>query len=379
MSAWPDCLPFPGAVVLMRKPDSESGCPFSLENAAWPNLAIESALPMHVIKICAVGIHRDELESARDADKVDLTCNIPGYEFSGYEQSAAAPIGALAAYQALFDYRLLVEPSLNDWGRTPPGLASNRWKSILITGAATPVGVWAVQLARLAGAARVVGTCHANDVKLVLELGAHEAYDWEGEGSLKDWRKGHFSVVLDLMGGVTLTRAWRLVAGRGMILSLAANAREAKPNLVNQLITSLGSFSFGNSPRCLELVRSLARRGLVKPVCDPEDVFELGDFEKAMQRLSSHSRGQVVLTLDSEPPLELIDQLDIYGDVSLRRAEITADMIEEAEGEDDEEPLELLGWLGTVGSNGPNLAQLAPEELMPPPTRFLTKKIRDLY
>ncbi|AEO62502.1 uncharacterized protein THITE_2106726 [Thermothielavioides terrestris NRRL 8126] len=266
---------------------------------------------------------------------------------------------------------------MNDWGRTPPGLASNRWKSILITGAATPVGVWAVQLAKLAGAARVVGTCHANDVNLVLELGAHEAYDWEGEGSLKDWRKGHFSVVLDLMGGVTLTRAWRLVAGRGMILSLAGNAREAKPNLVNQLITSLGSFSFGNSPRCLELVRSLARRGLVKPVCDPKDVFELGDFEKAMQRLSSHSRGQVVLTLDSEPPLELIDQLDIYGDVSLRRAEITADMIEEAEGEDDEEPLELLRWLGTVGSNGPNLAQLAPEELMPPPTRFLTKKIKD--
>lgn len=96
MSGWPDCLPFPRAVALLHDPDSEEqpGGKFSLESAAWPNLDALWSMPLHIIKVCAVAIHRDELEyTPQEEETADLACKIPGYEFSGYVVSghAASP------------------------------------------------------------------------------------------------------------------------------------------------------------------------------------------------------------------------------------------------------------------------------------------------
>lgn len=230
--------------------------------------------------------------------------------------------------------------------------------------------MWAVQFARLAGVGRIVGTCHADDMELVRKLGADEVYDWAKEGSLKYWKKGLFTTVLDLMGGATLTRAWTLVAAYGKLFSLAADAREVKPNVVDPRVRLVGRFTLGNAPECLTLIRTLTDHGLVKAVCPTEDVFELADWGKAFQRLSNNSRGQVVLKLDSTPPSQLIEKLNMFGDASLCLAEWTPENIERARVEDSDEWFKLLKWLRTAGSNDPALARRTSHELMPPPTVF---------
>jgi hypothetical protein len=70
-----------------RKPEPKGT--FRLENAAWPNLSGDSALPPHVVKVCAVALHRDELEfPANELGYGDWISKIPGHEFSGYVVSA---------------------------------------------------------------------------------------------------------------------------------------------------------------------------------------------------------------------------------------------------------------------------------------------------
>src|SRR5947199_10448434 len=74
-------------------------------------------------------------------------------------QAAAVPLTALTAWQALFEHAHLAA------GQT-----------VLIHGAAGGVGVFAVQLARLAGA-HVIATASAHNRDFLRELGANEISD----------------------------------------------------------------------------------------------------------------------------------------------------------------------------------------------------------
>ena len=76
-----------------------------------------------------------------------------------YVQAAAVPLTALTAWQALFDHASLAA------GQT-----------ILIHGAAGDVGVFAVQLARWAGA-QVIATASAHNRDFLRELGANQIID----------------------------------------------------------------------------------------------------------------------------------------------------------------------------------------------------------
>jgi hypothetical protein len=281
------------------------------------------------------------------------------------------PIGGLVAYQALFNYRLLREPTKEDWGRKTWEAGWNQDTAILITGAATPAGVWAVQLAKRAGAGKIVATCDAGNMALVRDLGADEVYDWAQEGSLANWGKGLFSVVLDLIGGRTLTRAWSLVAEKGKILSVAGNVLDAKPMVVNPGIRHF-DFVLENCPKHLHIIGTLAERKLVRPVCDPADVFSHTRYEEAMRILSTHPRGQVVLTLSSAPPKDEIDALEEYGDKWYENDFGTYNMTQ-ASKEDPAEKFEFVRWLQTEGSNHPDVTPLTPAELMPPPPVALAR------
>ncbi|KAK3308953.1 uncharacterized protein B0T15DRAFT_573020 [Chaetomium strumarium] len=390
MSTWPEQLAFPGAEVLHHYLSPEGKDTFTLEDAAWPNVQSHSTLPLHVVQVCAVAIHRDELELTEEERNGPIPVRkIPGYEFSGYvvsaapdsplspgterfgnartftvarlhnmaakpksmtwEQSATVPIGFVTAYSALFRWGLLREPGDGEWGWPKWDAGWNVWTSLLITGAATPVGVWAIQLARLARVGRIAATCDAKDMDLKTE-----------EGSLRKWDQPGFSAVLDLMGGETLTRTWRLVAADGKIISLAENADEAKPDLVEPRIKHAPNIAMmRKSGWMLKLCARLADRGLLQPVCDPEDVFEIGYYDKALEKLRNHTRGQVVLQVDPEPPLQLIKDLDLYGDKSLlRQADFNDKNIEQASLADEPlEAFEFSRWLLTAGSNDPSLPQ----------------------
>jgi NADPH:quinone reductase-like Zn-dependent oxidoreductase len=115
-------------------------------------------------------------------------------------RSAAVPLAALTAWQALFDH-----------GHLSAG------QSVLIHGAGGGVGVFAVQLARGAGA-RVVATGHRWAEGLVRELGAHDFVDTERQSF--EEMASEVDVVFDLVGGDVWRRSWAVVKRGGVLVSV---------------------------------------------------------------------------------------------------------------------------------------------------------------
>src|SRR5437667_11448919 len=117
-------------------------------------------------------------------------------------QAAAVPLTALTAWQALFEHACLGE------GQT-----------ILIHGAAGGVGVFAVQLARHAGA-HVIATASARNHDFLRELGADEIIDYTTT-RFEDVVQ-RVDVVFDTVGGDTLQRSWQVVKPGGVLVSVVS-------------------------------------------------------------------------------------------------------------------------------------------------------------
>lgn len=124
-------------------------------------------------------------------------------ESVSFAQAATLPVAGLTALYAL-------EKAGSVLGRT-----------VLITGASGGVGHFAVQLARAAGA-RVVGLVrqppHATPVR---EDGAHEVV--VGEGAAAAAPHGPFDLVIDSVGGRTLSQALGMLAPGGLCVALGAS------------------------------------------------------------------------------------------------------------------------------------------------------------
>jgi NADPH:quinone reductase-like Zn-dependent oxidoreductase len=136
------------------------------------------------------------LDYGRDGAEADYTIALPG-ELAPKPrtlddvQAAAVPLSALTAWQGLFEQASLVA------GQT-----------ILIHGGAGGVGVFVVQLARLAGA-HVIATASARNRDFLRELGADEFIDYTTtrfEDVVHD-----VDLVFDLVGGDTLQRSWQVI------------------------------------------------------------------------------------------------------------------------------------------------------------------------
>jgi len=122
-------------------------------------------------------------------------------------EAAAVPLAGLTASQALFDYGGLVAG-----------------QSVLIHGAGGGVGVFAIQLARAAGAA-VIGTGRAWARELVGELGAGCFIDVERE-RFEDV-VGQVDLVFDLVGGEVLERSWSVLKPGGVLVSVVEDPNES--------------------------------------------------------------------------------------------------------------------------------------------------------
>jgi len=120
-----------------------------------------------------------------------------------HAEAASIPIGALTAWQGLFD-RAKLQPG----------------ERVLIHGGSGGVGVLAIQLARRQGA-QVITTASAQNADLLLELGARQVIDYKTtrfEDHVKD-----IDVVFDAVGGETLQRSWSVLGPRGRIVTIAAS------------------------------------------------------------------------------------------------------------------------------------------------------------
>jgi len=208
-----------------------------------------------------------------------------------WAEAATVPMSALTAWQALFVHGGIAAPG-------PDARPNNKDKKVLITAAAGGCGLWAVQLAHLAGVGHVVGTCGPANVEYVRGLGADEVLDYTQVTDLSTWDGGKaaFDLVLDGVGGETLEQAWTCAKDGGIVISLTLPADVKRPEKgVAQDVKSVWFIVEADRAQ-LERITELLDKGAVKTALD--STFEFRDYEKAFERLhGKHVRGKVVLTI----------------------------------------------------------------------------------
>ncbi|MGJ6964266.1 NADP-dependent oxidoreductase [Streptosporangium sp. G11] len=161
--------------------------------------------------------------------------------------------------------------------------------TVLVHAAAGSVGTAAVQLARLWGAATVIGTAREENHDYLRELGAIPVT--YGEGLLERVRAlapGGVDMVLDGAGGEALEVSLQLVKGE-RIVTLVEHGRAAELGV--QLTRGVRLAS-----RLAELAALYAEGGLVFPVRRTYPLERAADAHREVA--TGHGRGKVVLVMD---------------------------------------------------------------------------------
>jgi NADPH:quinone reductase-like Zn-dependent oxidoreductase len=185
--------------------------------------------------------------------------------------SAAIPLAALTAWQAIFDAGELREG-----------------QKILIHAAAGGVGTFAVQLAKWKGA-YVIGTASARNHRLLRDLGADELIDYNTT-RFEDAVKG-VDVVLDSIAGETRERSWQVLKKGGVLVSILEQVSEEKARQYG--VRAAGIFVQPN-PTQLQELANLADGGKLRPVI--EAVLPLAEAARAHEmNQTEHTVGKIVL------------------------------------------------------------------------------------
>jgi len=214
--------------------------------------------------------------------------------------AAAVPLSALTAWQALF-----VQGTLDAAGIKGDAAARERNGAIrvLITGAGGGIGTWAVQLAALAGAKGVVAVCGGDKADAVRKLGATEVVDYR-QTSVEEWAVADPSarecqLVVDMVGGKTLTGCWTAVSQGGTIISVNTPPDMAKPAKLEKKVSQSLFFIVEPLGSNLAQIGELIEAGKLRPTVD--SVWEFGDFKKAFARVESgHAKGKIVIKVSDE-------------------------------------------------------------------------------
>lgn len=123
-------------------------------------------------------------------------------------QAASVPVIAVTAWQGLFEQARLQS------GQT-----------VLIHGAAGNVGAYAVQLARRAGL-HTIATAGADDLAYVQSLGADRVVDYRAQRFEDEVHEA--DAVLDLVGGETQTRSFKVLRRGGRLVSAVSQPEQAR-------------------------------------------------------------------------------------------------------------------------------------------------------
>ncbi|MFJ4452839.1 NADP-dependent oxidoreductase [Pseudomonas sp. NPDC089392] len=190
-------------------------------------------------------------------------------------QAAAVPLAALTAWSALFDHAEL-----------------KRGQRVLIHAASGGVGVYAVQLAKLAGT-EVIATTSTGNVELVRSLGADQVIDYrmaDFASTVKD-----IDIVLDALGGETQVKSMGVLRTDGLIVTLQPPGVDAV--LAEQMRVRTALVEVAANGKRIAKLASLLDDGVLTPIID--QVLPLAQASQAHARSESgRARGKIVLTVD---------------------------------------------------------------------------------
>lgn len=211
-----------------------------------------------------------------------------------WAETAATPISALTAYQSLFTQGTLNPSALSG---DKDALEKNSKISVLITAGAGGVGSWTVQLAKAAGASRVIAVIRPQNHEFVRDLGATETIDYTKQ-SIGDWvaeepETRQVDLVIDCIGGSSLAQSWYVVREGGSLISVCGKPEESRPKDVKRDVRSL-FFVITPLGKDLDIITGLLEAGKLKPNID--SVVQFGDFAEAWDKVESgRARGKVII------------------------------------------------------------------------------------
>ena len=203
----------------------------------------------------------------------------------GFQQAAVLTVSGLAALQGL-----------RDAGRIKAG------QKVLVIGASGGVGSYAVQLARVLGAAEVTGVCSTAKADLVRSLGADHVIDYTREEVAGGSRR--YDLIIDINGSTPPSRLRRaltpggtlVVAGgeggkwTGMGRQLRALAQSA---FVRQRLTT---FISAQRLADIEELSRLVESGQLTPLLDRS--YPRAEAAEAIDHLSAgRARGKIAITV----------------------------------------------------------------------------------
>ena len=193
-----------------------------------------------------------------------------------FEQAAAVPAAGSTAWQALVDEGKL------DYGQT-----------VLIHGGSGGVGHMAIQIAKARGA-HVIATASTANQDFLKQLGVDQAIDYtttKFEDVAKD-----VDLVLDAVGGDTLTRSYGVVKKGGIIISIAGNLDDSA--LKKHGIRGVSISAAPESDTFDQLTRLIESKKLMPFI---SQTFPLQDAAKAQEQIQTrHTRGKIVLQIPQE-------------------------------------------------------------------------------
>ncbi len=190
-----------------------------------------------------------------------------------FENAAAISVGALTAWQAIFDTANL-----------------QSGQKILIHGASGGVGSMAVQLTKAKGA-YIVATASGKNEEFVKNLGADEFVDYTKQ-KFEDVAKD-VDVVFDTIGGETQKRSFQTLKKGGFLVSIVAPPEQES---AEKFGIKAEMISVQPNAEQLAEITKLVEEGKVKTHI--ETVLPLSEVKKAHELSESgHTRGKIVLQL----------------------------------------------------------------------------------
>lgn len=202
-----------------------------------------------------------EIETSKKPESID------------FENAAAIPVGALTAWQAIFDKADLQS------GQT-----------ILIHAAAGGVGSMAVQLAK-AKEAYVIGTASGKNEEFVKDLGVDEFIDYtkqKFEDVVKD-----VDAVLDTIGGETQERSFQVLKKGGVLVTLV---NPPSPESAEKYGVKAEMINMQPNAEQFAEITELAASGKLKT--HVETVLPFSEIVKAHELSEAgKTRGKIVLTV----------------------------------------------------------------------------------
>ncbi|MEL7459455.1 MAG: NAD(P)-dependent alcohol dehydrogenase [Pseudomonadota bacterium] len=216
------------------------------------------------------GAHAEYVKMKADGALVPLPSNLT------FTDGAALPYGMLAAYSFLTRFAKL-----------------KRGEHVLVLGGSGGVGVYAIQIARMAGA-KVTAVASAGNLELMRRLGADEVLDYRVDDPLAGRR---YDVILDTFGAVTWRQARRSLKRKGRFVPL----NFAIWHVVPALMTRLGGRRWvlgisGDEKSDLLALEPALTSGDIVPVIDR--VYPFDEIRPAYRHVETRRRkGAVVLDM----------------------------------------------------------------------------------